>query len=287
MNLPYSLVAGANGTANITVFVNGEVYTADNEHANFDAIVDAVRAGDESAVDLFDVAKAAKARFDSLTERLSERVLVSNGHIFFDGTEVNNTLTEQVIRFINEGQDFAPLVRFWEKLATNPNEHSREHLYRWLQTEKFTITDDGDILGYKYLNADFGSNHAGPGIVNGVAANGHLDNSVGNIVEMDRSKVTFDPQRGCSVGLHVGTWGYVAGSNTVVEVIVNPRDVVSVPTDCSDQKMRVCRYTVHAVAKGKTDAAVKTVTPSGGSVDTRDNHKSQTRDSRGRFLSKV
>ena len=34
------------------------------------------------------------------------------------------------------------------------------------------------------------------------------------------------------------------GQGSLLEVRLNPRDVVSVPTDCSAQKLRCCRYTV-------------------------------------------
>lgn len=65
---------------------------------------------------------------------------------------------------------------------------------------------------------------------------------------MPRSQVTADSGIGCSAGLHVGTWDYAVtflGHDTpVLAVLVSPRDVVSVPTDCDAQKMRVCRYQV-------------------------------------------
>jgi hypothetical protein len=49
----------------------------------------------------------------------------------------------------------------------------------------------------------------------------------------------------CSAGLHVGTYDYALRfTRFVIEVLVDPRDVVSVPTDCNDQKMRTCKYLV-------------------------------------------
>jgi hypothetical protein len=69
---------------------------------------------------------------------------------------------------------------------------------------------------------------------------------------MPRDRVTFDPNNGCSFGLHVGTFSYANSyGSTVLEVHVNPRDVVSVPTDCQDQKMRTCRYEVVQVVSEK------------------------------------
>ena len=61
------------------------------------------------------------------------------------------------------------------------------------------------------------------------------------IIEIARSYVNHDPSQGCSTGLHVGTYAYAKGyaRSALLEVHVNPRDVVSVPTDCDAQKVRV------------------------------------------------
>jgi hypothetical protein len=246
--------------ANLTVFVGGEMYVATDTHPNFRAILDKVMAEDESVVDLFDVSKTAEKRFD----RLSERVTVSNGRIYFDGEEVDNALTTQVLRFIDNGvEDFKPLVKFFEKVMTNPNEHSREQLYRWLSRYDFTITDEGDFIAYKGVQVvsddhKYESISRGKAISNGVEYNGAIPNPLGAVVEMPRSNVQHDPSVGCHVGLHAGTWSYASGfaQGAVLTVVINPRDVVSVPTDCQDQKLRVCRYTVQEVTEVKYEAPV-------------------------------
>ncbi|AVD99308.1 rIIB-like protein [Streptomyces phage BillNye] len=245
--------------ANLTVFVNGEMYVATDSHPNFKAILVKVAEEDESVVDLFDVSKTAEKRFD----RLSERVTVSNGRIYFDGEEVDNALTSQVLRFIDGGvEDFNPLVKFFEKVMTNPNEHSREQLYRWLARYDFTITDEGDFIAYKGVATDAEGNYVsvnhGRAISNGVEYNGAIPNPLGAVVEMPRGDVQHDPSVGCHVGLHAGTYEYARqwAKGGLLTVVINPRDVVSVPTDCQDQKLRVCRYTVQEVTEVKYSAPV-------------------------------
>jgi hypothetical protein len=63
---------------------------------------------------------------------------------------------------------------------------------------------------------------------------------------MPRSDVQHDPARSCHTGLHVGTYEYAHSyaDAALLTVLVNPRDVVSVPTACGATKMRVCRYVV-------------------------------------------
>jgi hypothetical protein len=101
------------------------------------------------------------------------------------------------------------------------------------------------------------STRSGHAIVNGVDINDYVPQRVGDVVEMPRSEVTFDPSVSCSSGLHVADWGYANGmGNTVLAVLVNPRDVVSVPTDYGDAKVRVCRYKVLEVRTEAYSGAV-------------------------------
>jgi hypothetical protein len=239
-------IVGDEDESNIVVYVAGQMRVAHSSHPYFEQIIEGARSGDESIVGLFDLAEAAASRF----EKLSERVSVANGTIYLDGEPIDNALTEQVLRFIDAGvDDWKPLVAFFENVQANVNEHSREQLYTWLANENFTITPDGLIVGYKGVRkTDDGlvSINSGRAIVNGVVHNGNIPQPFGGIVEMPRSEVQHDPSVGCHRGLHVGTYDYANGfaQGALLEVHVNPRDVVSVPTDCSWAKMRVCRYSI-------------------------------------------
>lgn len=246
--IQYTLVGTENGS-NISVFVPGfDPQVAHSSHPNFDAILNGVLENDPGVIDLFDIALTVSKRFD----RLSDRITTANGRLYLDGVEVHNALTTQVIRFLNEGvDDWKPLVRFFENVQANPNEHSREQLFNWLDKRDFSITEGGLIVGYKGVQSDgnggFESLHSGKAIVNGVVHTGRIPNPVGAIIEMPRDQVEWNPALGCHSGLHVGTYDYAKTYSTrgvLLEVHVNPRDVVSVPTDCDWAKVRVCRYRV-------------------------------------------
>lgn len=260
MGLPYSKFSNGDQES-IVVFdpESAEPYVATVDHPNWAAINRAVEAGDTEVFDLFDVTKVIDKKFEALSERISVR----NGRIYLDGDEVNNVLTQQILRFLDDDEDFEPLVEFYDRLAQNPNQESVGQLYRWLDTHDFTITDDGKIVGYKGVESDgkggYQSVHSGTAIVNGEEVTGKIPNNVGYVVEMPRSAVTFDPYQTCSYGLHIGTFDYATdwGRNgAVLEVLVDPRDVVSVPNDHADQKLRACRYTVVGVVEQKLDTAV-------------------------------
>lgn len=260
MSVLYRLVGGGGEDSSLSVFLptGPKVVRADNPM--FDEVLDAVRdgAGSDYVESLIeDATRAVRAKFATLSERVSVR----EGRVYFDGDEVDSTITQHILRFLEDGvDDWQPLVAFLENLAGNPTPHTQHRLYGWLQsTGGFTITEDGCFIAYKGLRDDLTSIHSGPAVVDGRPVNGNVPNEVGSTVEFSRSEVQHNPAVGCSTGLHAGTWDYASSfGSRVVRVKVNPRDVVSVPTDCNSEKLRTCRYEVLAevTASGASEAPV-------------------------------
>lgn len=254
----YNIVKNDGEDTSVTVFISatGESYTASQDQPKFKAIVGALLT-DAPLADiegLFDLTKPLSEAF----ARLSDRVTIEHGNVYFDGDVQEGPVVNTIVRFFNEGNDsFKPLVNFLDLIGQNPNEHSRKNLSDWLANESFSLDDDGFIIAYKgvYLDGqdDEGNNvylpgRVGPNVVVNdvpVPSNEYAKQKVGDVVSMPRSAVEFDPKVACSKGLHIGTWGYARGFGPYVLLVrINPRDVVSVPTDCGGQKMRTCRYEI-------------------------------------------
>jgi hypothetical protein len=146
---------------------------------------------------------------------------------------------------------------------SNPSKRAVEELYGFLEKGNLPLTPDGYFLAYKKVRADFRDCHTGT-----------MDNSVGQTVEMERNAVDDDQNRTCSTGLHFCSKEYLShfgghDSRTVI-LKINPRDVVSIPTDYNNAKGRACRYEVIGelgvhpdqafVAPVQTEAATDTAT---------------------------
>jgi hypothetical protein len=237
-------------------------------HPNYATLVEYLQTNDEHDEEhverLLDLAFGASQRM----YEISERVRLVNGTLYFDGDQLDNVLSRHIVRMVREGDDaWEGLVRFMENLAQNPSRKSRLHLFKWLNFADFTITREGMFIAYKGVTATHEnlSSHAGSGaLVNGVPLDGYrqVPNPVGAVIEMPRSMVDPERSQTCSVGLHVGSYEYASGfGERLLTVEVNPRDVVSVPHDESDQKMRVCRYKV--IQASDTDYRGLTTFPAG------------------------
>lgn len=254
----FSLVEDAEGKRTVTIYPkDGKPLSVDDSHPQFDKLERALYEGkpEEQITKLADPVRVV----DGV---LSERVTVRNGIIYFDNDPLNNAIADQIIRVLASGDSSPkPLINFLEKISSNPSDNSRKQLYSWLENTSFTITPDGDIIGYKSVESDkanspgikhrwYSINH-GEAIINGKEhKEGKVPQSIGDVVEIARSKVIDDPSKSCSVGLHVANWDFAKkfSGDTVLEVLVNPRDVVSVP-DSGKDKIRCCRYKILGIAE--------------------------------------
>lgn len=248
-------VVSIDGVRFATIYQPGEapIVVTDESHTNLDEIIAAARNG-EDITPLVDVGKNIQRKFDDVA---IGRVAVRNDKVYFDDDEMDNSVTKAILAFLDEGADVTPLVKFMENVMANPQEHSREQFYRWIEYHDFPIDDEGCIVAYKGLTSDgkggYQSLHSGAAFVNGVEVKGQIPNAVGDVITMPRSVVQHDPNVGCHRGLHAGTWEYASsfGRGATMHVRINPRDVVSVPHDCTSQKVRVCRYEVLSIAEQK------------------------------------
>jgi hypothetical protein len=117
----------------------------------------------------------------------------------------------------------------------NPSYRSVQELYGFLEKNNLPITPDGYFLAYKRVRDDYTDCHTGT-----------MDNSIGKTVSMERNQVDDDQNNTCSQGLHFCSQGYLkhfGGARTII-VKINPRDVVSIPTDYDNSKGRACKYQV-------------------------------------------
>lgn len=235
-SVPY--VIKTNGS--ITLYLKGECLTVATDHPNYNKILDSIKAGDFSDIDnLVNVAKA-------VIQYTSGRVKIVNGEIMYGNTAVHNTLTDRIIKMMNDGFKFDHMIKFLENLMQNPSKRAVDETYWFLENYGLPITDDGCFIAYKAVRNDYKDIYSGK-----------FDNSIGAVVSMVRNQVDDNYGLDCSHGLHVGALDYVvgyghfvkgapitAGGNRLLLVKVNPKDVVSVPKYEGHTKMRVCEYTV-------------------------------------------
>lgn len=227
-------------TETISLFPAGAApITIHKDHINFGAVRDAIVEG------RFDDAVTMASVKSFINHMTSGAVQVSEDGVSFNGVPVTSYLANKMTQFFNEGLPISHYCRFLENLMNNPSMVSREELYLFLEAADLPITEDGCFIAYKAVRADFRDIHSGK-----------FDNSPGQVLSMPRRDVDDNRQRVCSYGFHAAAYDYARtfmGCGRLVAVKINPADVVSVPSDHNNQKLRVCKYEVLHEIKGAMD----------------------------------
>jgi hypothetical protein len=166
-----------------------------------------------------------------------------------DGELLPQVLSDKIESLKSEGLPITLLLNFWRNLRLNPSSSSVTELYDFLSYKELPITEDGCFLAYRGLQENFYSVHGNTKtkVLKGkVNSFGQIYNGVDEEILVERNQVDDNRDNGCSFGIHAGSYEYAKSwsRGKVVVVKINPKDVVSVPTDSNCQKLRCCGYKI-------------------------------------------
>lgn len=191
---------------------------------------------------------AAYAEWNRLTELADIKIFLNrttggkiqviDGVVYYSGEVVHHPITRRIIWAIQEGYDPTPYMIFLEHLLENPSKAAVDQLYTFMEHNNMGITDDGYMITYKAVREDYTDQWSGT-----------ISNKVGEVVKMRRNLVQDDPNVTCAPGLHVCEMRYLRWFGTgrgyhIMICKVNPKNVVSVPVDHDNGKIRCCEYEV-------------------------------------------
>lgn len=233
-NMPPFIITN-DGTL-VVIAANGATKSLDKNAANYQAARAAI--DEKRWDDLLELFETPKRQIESFKDKEGEKVFeVVDGVVTVRGRAVPDMLSSHIIEFADNKLPHEPLLKFWDNLEQNPSYRAVQELYGFLQANKHPITEDGCFIAYKGVNEDWTDCHSGK-----------INNSLGTHVEVPRNMVDENPNVTCSYGLHVGNFAaasnYWHNAGHMLVVKVNPKDVVAVPKDYHETKMRVCAYDV-------------------------------------------
>lgn len=225
---------------NIVVVIGNQSHTISKTHITYDKVVAAIKAQDWDLVK--DVIEPKKV----VLTYGKGNVTINGETLLWKGVKMHNSLATRLVQMLQEGFPVEPMVNLMENLMQNPSKRSVRELYGFLEKCNLPVTPDGHFLAFKKVRKNGFDCYSGT-----------MDNNVGQIVEMERNAVDDDKDRTCSTGLHFCSQSYLSkfGGERTMIVKINPRDVVSIPSDYNDAKGRACRYEVIGELNVDPDAA--------------------------------
>jgi len=240
------------------VLSDNQPYTFDSSHPEYMNLVECVKVGDIVEIEkLIDVG--------TVVSNWSEGIICFKDNVLtYNDEPVPLPQAKTTINMIKQGFDATAMINFLSQEYNNPSRSSREQGYEFLAKKGITICADGYVAGYKGVSI-----HEGPDFVDlmgrTVTDGDYVDkytgksyrNNIGDHNTMPRRRVQDDPNIGCGEGLHIGTYDYAhnwAGSNgAVILVKFSPEHIVSVPSDHSFEKLRVCDYHIVGESRGQIE----------------------------------
>lgn len=237
-SIPFSGMITHDGTITFT-HLNGRSYSVLPSNPSYDAVMAKLREvqGNDDEGLRMELYELSQPKF-IVSRSTNGRVVVEDNTVFYDGKPIRNFLAERIIWMIGKGFDAAPMLAFLENVKLNPSNRAVDELYRFMEANKMGLTKDGMILAYKRVRRDWLDIYTGT-----------ISNKIGDRPSMPRNEVNDNPGETCSHGLHVCAMSYLpcyrgAPGNHVVICRIHPKDVVSVPIEYANAKMRVCEYEV-------------------------------------------
>lgn len=223
---PYTITSDS-----ISIIWNGKSHTIGKGATNFLNLRNAILNEDWEAV------PQHLSVPSSLQKWANGKFTVQGNMVSYEGKPVPAEINHRITQMSAKGESPAGLFKFWEKLTLNPSYRSVNQLFQFLLNQGIPIDENGCILAYKSVRPDFKDFHSG-----------QYDNKPGTTNEMPRNQISDDPQVACHEGFHVGNLSYAQTfgdeNRRIVICKVDPENVVCVPYDASQQKMRVSKYEV-------------------------------------------
>lgn len=223
----------------VTAIVGEQTYTFNKSHPNYDKLITYLK---NNNVEYFEACYDIISHVNAFCEGY---VNCNDGSLTWDGIKMPDMFTGTILDMIKQGFPFEPMLNFLDNLSQNSSDHAVIELFDFMENKNMPITGDGCFLAYKAVREDYKDIYSG-----------NFDNKVGSICQVPRNTVDNNRDNGCGKGLHVGAIDYAKsyggidfdsdndGGNRLMICKVNPRDVVSVPSDHKFQKLRTCRYEV-------------------------------------------
>lgn len=224
-----------------------ETLTFDSDHSEFNVakdialeIIELLQNDKKVKRSYYERAKSIHTLASKLEKWSEGAVVVTPTKVTLHGKEVNDDVAEFLIELIQQDNSVLKM-KAWSNFLTTINLSNSykvaKRLFAFLSKTDLRVDEDGNVLAWKVVRPDYKDKHSGK-----------FDNSPGQVLSMPRNEVNDDDNSYCSYGFHICSWDYLKyfanSGDKVVQVRVNPADIVSIPLDYNGEKVRCCKYEV-------------------------------------------
>jgi len=132
-----------NNDGSFTVYFEATPFVFDATHPEYIGLVECVKTGDTVE---FESLLSVGNKIENWSEGNFDFV---DGFLFYEDEPVREAVTTRIISMMKEGWDVTPMLKFLDRLYSNPSNRAVTEFYDWIQHKGLAITPEGYILGYK------------------------------------------------------------------------------------------------------------------------------------------
>ena len=166
-------------------------------------------------------------------------IKIVNGVVLYKNEPLKEMkLVDHILRYAQVGIKANSYINFLDNVMKNPKTDIRFELFEFLSNGMFPIHEDGTFSAFKKVRSDWRDIYSNT-----------IDHSIGKKPKLSKKDVDYDRSVTCSSGLHFCGWDYLRSYGgydnvRIIEVKINPKDVVAIPTDYNYLKGRCLTYEV-------------------------------------------
>lgn len=238
----------------LTTVIDNVPYTVDKTSSNYSILIQAYRDKDWTTF------ANSITPTNCINNWTNDKISIVNGSVIYNGHTIGKSISDRITKLIEQNIPVDVYVNFLDNLLQNPSYRAVTEFYTFMEHNDLPMTSDGHFLSYRRVRSDYLDCHSGrvpnmlaldlakkyPLPFNNVTGDGVTVTIEDDLttISMPRNRVNDDSSMTCSNGLHFCGKEYLSSFNTdgrTMIMKINPRDVVSFPTD-SFAKGRCSRY---------------------------------------------
>lgn len=235
-----------NSTNNtLNVIVKGKPVTI-HKYTNedrYNKVLELIKDNDEEAIiKLFDVVTQVSNKLGvTITKEGLVTYINKEGQVEQLPSSLNKTL---IAMYEQDESSITPLINFWEKVRLNPSYRVNRCLFDFIEANNIVINEKGNLIMYKIV-----ARTNNPEVFLDLYTR-KIEQRFNIEIRVNKNQVDDNINVTCSQGLHCCSWQYlphygsaVSGHDAILLCEVDPTDIVAIPRDYNNSKIRTCAYT--------------------------------------------
>jgi hypothetical protein len=242
MKIPY-ILNSTNNTLNVIIKGKPVTISKATQEDKYNKVLQLIKDNDEDGIIKYlDTATSISTKLGvTITKEGVVTYVNDKGQVEQLPPSLNKTL---VAMYEQDESSITPLIKFWEKVRLNPSYRVNRCLFDFIEANNIVINEHGNLIMYKIVKRTDDKEV-------------FLDLYTKTFKQMFnvelrilRNNVDDNIDNQCSHGFHVCSWQYlphygsaVSGHDAILLCEVDPTDIVAIPRDYNNSKIRTCAYT--------------------------------------------